>query len=89
MKELLEKLEWVRYYTPRFSDVISKVMDKLQILMPKKPTPHKVKVDKILIGNGYWGKGTTVYKCPNCGEYITKLYKHCGDCGQAIDWSDT
>lgn len=87
MKELMEELEWVRYYTPRFSEAISKAMEKLQILMPKKPTPHKVK--KILIGNGYWRKGTTVYICPNCGEFTTKLYKHCSDCGQALDWSDT
>lgn len=65
------------------------VVNALNKQMPKKPIPHKVKADKILIKNGYWGKGTTVYKCPNCGEYITRLYKHCSDCGQAIDWSDT
>ena len=64
-------------------------IEALEKQMPKKPTPHKVKVDKILIGNGYWCKGTTVYKCPNCGEFTTKLYKHCSDCGQALDWSDT
>ena len=64
------------------------IVSALKKQIPKKPTPHKVKVDKILIGNGYWNEGTTVYKCPNCGEFISRAYKHCGDCGQALDWSE-
>ena len=57
--------------------------------IPTKPTPQKVETDRILIGNGYWCKGTTVYRCPNCEGFTTKLYKHCGNCGQAIDWGDS
>ena len=56
---------------------------------PKKPTPQVVKGGKRLIGNGWWCKGTTVYKCPCCNSWITQTYKYCIDCGQALDWSDT
>ena len=55
----------------------------------KKPTPHKVDVDKIKIGNANWCKGTTVYKCPCCNELISRIYDYCYKCGQALDWSDT
>lgn len=57
--------------------------------IPKKPTVHKVEGNKIKIGNGWWCKGTTVYKCPCCNSWITQTYKYCIDCGQALDWSDT
>ena len=57
--------------------------------IPKKPTPHKVEVEKIKIGNANWGKGTTIYKCPNCNEFISRTYDYCYKCGQALDWSDT
>lgn len=27
--------------------------------------------------------------CPNCGNYLSKHhYKHCSDCGQAIQWPE-
>ena len=56
--------------------------------IPKKPTPQVVKGGKRLIGNGWWCKGTTVYKCPCCNSWITQTYKYCIDCGQALDWGD-
>lgn len=62
------------------------VSEALRKQIPQKPTPHKVKVDKIRVGNGCWGKGTTIYKCPNCGEFISRTNKCCGECGQALDW---
>ena len=61
----------------------------LEKQIPKKPTPHIVKPVEapIKIGNGRWQKGTTVYKCPNCKEWVSKTYKHCHDCGQALDFN--
>jgi hypothetical protein len=56
--------------------------------IPKKPTPHKVEGGKIKIGNGWWCEGTTVHKCPNCNEWITKTYDYCIKCGQKLDWGD-
>ncbi|MGN1479678.1 MAG: hypothetical protein ACI4XH_07920 [Acutalibacteraceae bacterium] len=57
--------------------------------IPEKPIPHIVEPVEapIKIGCGRWGKGTTVYKCPNCGEWVSRVYKHCPACGQALDWS--
>lgn len=69
----------------RACEVACKAMKKQ---IQEKPIPHIVKVDKIRIGNGYWGKGTTVYKCPNCNQFITRSCKHCNECGQGIDWSE-
>lgn len=61
----------------------------LEKQIPKKPKPHKVDVKKIKIGNGHWCKGTTIYYCPNCKDFISRAYKFCHKCGQALDWSDT
>lgn len=65
-------------------------MDKsaLEKQIPKKPIPHKVDVEKIKIGNANWCKGTTIYYCPNCNDFISKSYTYCHKCGQALDWSD-
>lgn len=60
----------------------------LEKQIPKKPTAHKVEVPKIKVGNGFFGKGTTVYRCPCCNEFISRIYDCCYKCGQAIDWSD-
>ena len=61
----------------------------LEKQIPKKPTPHIVQPVEapIKIGNGRWQKGTTVYKCPNCKEWVSKTYKYCPDCGQALDFN--
>lgn len=43
--------------------------------IPKKPLPE----------NKYYGNGI----CPNCGVYfLDKSTKYCGNCGQALDWSE-
>ena len=73
------------------------VLDKRNILsalekqIPKKPTPHTVEPVEapIKIGNANWCKGTTIYYCPNCKDFISRVYTYCHKCGQALDWSDT
>nr|DAP11650.1 MAG TPA: 50S ribosomal subunit [Caudoviricetes sp.] len=61
----------------------------LEKQIPKKPTPHIVQPieEPIKIGCGRWGKGTTVYECPNCKEWVSKSYKYCHNCGQALDFN--
>ena len=63
----------------------------LEKQIPKKPTLHIVQPVEapIKIGCGRWGKGTTVYECPNCKEWVSKTYKYCPDCGQALKWRDS
>ena len=63
----------------------------LEKQIPEKPTPHIVQPveARIKIGVVRWRKGTTVYECPNCKKWISKTYKYCYACGQALDWSDT
>lgn len=56
--------------------------------IPKKPTAHKVDVPKIKVGNGFFGKGTTVYRCPCCNELISRICNCCYKCGQVLDWSE-
>jgi DNA-binding protein H-NS len=54
--------------------------------VPKKPV--KCTTNKpVKIGNVTFSKGTSIYKCPNCGGLIT-YYKYCCSCGQALDWGD-
>ena len=54
--------------------------------MPKKPTANRRNVDT-KIGNVTFKAGVEVYLCPNCNEWVSKLYKCCDICGQALDWS--
>ena len=47
----------------------------LEKQMPKKVVKHN---------------GSELYHCPNCDTYfLGNGFKHCTDCGQALDWSDT
>lgn len=48
--------------------------DALEKQIPKKPTPYK----------GFEGK------CTCCGViFIDRSTNYCGNCGQALDWSDS
>lgn len=60
----------------------------LEKQIPKKPTAHKVDIPKIKVGNGFFEKGTTVYRCPCCNELISRICDCCYKCGQALDWSE-
>lgn len=64
-------------------------VEAIEKQIPKKPTPHKVDVDKLKIGNANFGKGTTVYACSACKQFTSRVYNHCSNCGQALDWRDT
>lgn len=87
LKIAIAEVEWnfPMDYTVTFENAIS----ALEKQIPKKPTPQIVKGGKRLIGNGWWCNGTTVYKCPCCNSWITRTYKYCIDCGQALDWGDS
>ena len=80
-----EMTEWWKEQIKIWKTAIS----ALEKQIPKKPTPHIVQPVEapIQIGNGRWQKRTTVYKCPNCKEWVSKTYKHCPDCGQALDFN--
>ena len=58
----------------------------LEKQIPKKPTPHIVNAEKIKTGNGYCRKGTTIYYCPNCKDFISRMYTYCHKCGQKLLW---
>lgn len=38
------------------------------------------------IGSVTFAKGTKIYKCPICGEWLTRTQKYCSNCGQEILW---
>lgn len=91
-KNLIDDITWKYSGNSITNEMICECRDKcreaLEKQIPKKPTPHIVKVERLKIGNARWGKGTTVYKCPCCNNFISRLYDYCFKCGQAIDWSD-
>ena len=72
---------------PTTQEDLQTIKEALEKQIPKKPTAHKVDVPKIKVGNGFLGKGTTVYRCPCCNELISRICDCCYNCGQAIDWS--
>ena len=86
IKIAIAEVEW--NYPMEYAIAFENAISALEKQIPKKPTPHKVDVEKIKIGNGYWCKGTTIYKCPNCNDFISRTYTYCHKCGQALDWSD-
>ena len=52
--------------------------EALEKQIPKKPVDYEE-------------CGVTRYKtgrCSCCGEFVIQHYKHCPECGQAIDWSE-
>jgi len=61
----------------------------IQKQIPKKAIAYTNYAEHLKIGNCYWGRGTTVYRCPNCNEFVSRGFNCCCDCGQALDWSDT
>ncbi len=57
------------------ADICTVVSDDAEKLIPKKLLPD----------NRYYGIGM----CPTCGVVFTsRTTKHCGNCGQALDWGD-
>lgn len=83
----IAEVEW--NYPMNYAIAFETAISVLEKQIPKKPKPHIVQPVEapIQIGNGRWQKGTTVYKCPNCKEWVSKTYKHCPDCGQALDFN--
>ena len=88
IKVAIAEVEW--NYPMNYAVAFETAISALEKRIAKKPIPHIVKPveSPIQIDNGRWGKGTTVYKCPNCGEWVSKIYKHCPECGQALKWRD-
>lgn len=74
--------------TPENVEAVRLSVEALKKQLPQKPIPHKVDVDAIRIGNTTWCKGTTVYKCPCCGSFISRLYSFCFKCGQSLKWEE-
>lgn len=53
---------------------------------PMDPICEKVGDIPVSVGSGKFMKGTTVYKCPDCGTYLTRTHKYCHACGNVIKW---
>lgn len=90
-----EIIESINYCLECDNDRIPTTQEDLQIIkealekqIPKKPTAHKVDIPKIKVGNGFFWKGTTVYRCPCCNELISRICDCCYKCGHALYWSD-
>ncbi len=48
-----------------------------------KPISIKA-TSNIKLGAVTWHKGATVYKCPCCNSFISRVSNYCNECGQAI-----
>lgn len=73
----------------RLGTLVDHLVDNgVRVQNPQAPIKHVVDTEGIRIGNAIWRSGTTVYKCPQCGNFISRLYDHCYKCGQTIDWSN-
>lgn len=82
----IAEVEWD--YPMNYAEAFETAINALERQTPKKPRAHTVDVDKLKIGNANWCKGTTVYRCPNCNDFISRIYDFCYKCGQKIDWGN-
>ena len=94
IKTAIDEVEWEYSMGPSvvlvdYSVAFETAIEALEKQVAKKPKPHTVDVEKLKIGNANWCKGTTVYRCPNCNDVISRIYDFCYHCGQALDWSDS
>lgn len=64
-------------------------LSALEKQVAKKPKAHTVDVERLKIDDVIFFKGTTVYRCPNCNDFISRIYDFCYKCGQALDWRVT
>lgn len=83
----IAEVEW--NYPLDYAIAFETAIKALEKQVAKNPKPHTVDVEKLKIGNANWGKGTAVYRCPNCNDFISRTYDFCYKCGQALDWSET
>lgn len=73
---LLNDMEFDKKYQGKqeYAEMLLVCKEALEKQMAKKPLPHK----------GWEGK------CPTCGViFLDRTTNYCGNCGQALDWSDT
>lgn len=74
----------IRYYgemtiADEIIELKNKCCEALEKQIPKKP------IDKQIVNDGYAWQ----YICPCCDiRQVSTEKSHCGDCGQALDWSD-
>lgn len=80
----IAEVEW--NYPMNYAIAFETAIYAIEKQIPKKPIPHIVNAEKIKIGNVYWGKGTTIYYCPNCKDFISRMYTYCHKCGQKLLW---
>ena len=81
------EVEW--NYPMDYAEAFEVAIEALKKQVAEKPKSHTVDVEKLKIGNVNWCKGTTVYRCPNCNDFISRIYDFCYKCGQALDWRET
>ena len=73
-RSTIEILKDIADYQKKESNNTDQTKDDSR-LVPTKPLPE----------NKYYGNG----RCPHCGVYFTdKSTNYCGNCGQALDWSE-
>lgn len=51
--------------------------------------PEKFIIDsETKIGAIRFGKGTKIYRCPECGRMLVYQDHYCRNCGQSLKWED-
>lgn len=97
---VIEALHWCEDFQTNIITKVDRLLEKHRFALdatsiaksailcriPVEPSMHKVDCDFIQIGNARWCKGTTVYKCPCCDSFVSRIHKFCFNCGQALDW---
>lgn len=99
---VIEALHWCEDFEVNILTVATKLQERHRMALDAmsiakaaiacriavEPVPYKVDCDFVQIGNVKWCKGTTVHKCPCCDMFVSRSYKFCTTCGQALKWED-
>lgn len=68
-----------KHFAVHITEALNMAVEALEKHIPKKTTKRQ-----------YVPNGTLIYgHCPICYYFTKNDFKYCGNCGQALDWSDT
>ena len=80
-------IEYADLETQRYIDHQGEIIDKLRERMTPMPARRDTAKEPTRdVNGGLFGKGTTIWFCPQCGMFNTPTHKFCWKCGQALSF---
>lgn len=89
--EEVKKYTMTLYWTLKKYEDTGLTPDQINALRERDTAkvPEKFIIDsETKIGAIRFGKGTKIYRCPECGRMLVYQDHYCRNCGQRLKWED-